>query len=705
MSSSKPRDNAGGRPADHLSRADTGTSYSAPSESLILPGGAVGEETAEYLEEFVGTHSHHNASGVAGSAAEEIVEEEDEIARRKALPWWRRPSPWWLLCAVPFSAIVKSATLAPKVEIYTLLACRVHKPDIYHDSQIHDAFSKVVAPRAEIAGTVESDLYFPWAPIIRSNNTSLGGTEYPRLVVLAERAIGKKPKSPCAADPTVLAAVARLSAVIETTMGVLSLITTGWWGAWSDRHGRATILAVSLVGLLVSDFNFINVYHFSESLPGNYWFLMVGALLEGLLGGFSTAVAAQHAYIAETSTDATRARFLSLNLGLLFTGMTFGPVLGSLLIRNTGKTISVFYLTAIVHSIYAVLIFFGLPEPLSKRRMKASQLKYEGELRAGAEEIQSTSGGAAVVARAKRLFKFLSPLSVFMPELVDKGRNPLKRKERDWNLSLIAVAYGFTISIMASFPYIFQFANATFDWNSETLGYWLSVVGAGRAIWLTIVLPLAIKLFKPKPLIIELPAPSSSRSGAPEEEEPLLESEPNEDVSPNPPRRVKMIKKELHSPRFELGVARLSLVIDIMAYGIMVLFASQRAFGLFGVLGAMGIGYSPAVQTLLMALYARRGGTETGRLFGALSVVQALSAQILGPAGYGFVFIRTVSTYPRAIFVAGITCVTISLILMSFVRLPQDRDLEREILGAHRSGDLEEEGSAISDNSVPSRAQ
>jgi hypothetical protein len=110
-----------------------------------------------------------------------------------------------------------------------------------------------------------------------------------------------------------------------------------------------------------------------------------------------------------------------------------------------------------------------------------------------------------------------------------------------------------------------------------------------------------------------------------EEEEPLLESESSENVSdPSTPRRVKMIKKELHSPRFELGVARLSLVIDIAAYGIMVLFASEKAFGIFGVLGAMGIGYSPAVQTLLLALYARRGGTETGRLFGALSVVQAL---------------------------------------------------------------------------------
>jgi hypothetical protein len=63
----------------------------APSEALISDG-IVGEEAAEYLEEFAGTHNHHH--DVSG-AAEEAAEEEDEMARRKALPWWRRPSPWW----------------------------------------------------------------------------------------------------------------------------------------------------------------------------------------------------------------------------------------------------------------------------------------------------------------------------------------------------------------------------------------------------------------------------------------------------------------------------------------------------------------------------------------------------------------------------------------------------------------------------------
>jgi len=48
------------------------------------------------------------------------------------------------------------------------------------------------------------------------------------------------------------------------------------------------------------------------------------------------------------------------------------------------------------------------------------------------------------------------------------------------------------------------------------------------------------------------------------------------------------------------------------------------SFTVFGMLSAMGAGFSPAVQSVTLAMYSRKGGTEVGRLFGALSVVQAL---------------------------------------------------------------------------------
>lgn len=83
-------------------------------------------------------------------------------------------------------------------------------------------------------------------------------------------------------------------------------------------------------------------------------------------------------------------------------------------------------------------------------------------------------------------------------------------------------------------------------------------------------------------------------------------------------------KKEVHSPTFDLNLARVSLFLDLLSFLGMGLATRSGLFTLFGVLGAFAAGFAPAVQSVALALYSRRGGTEIGRLFGALSVLQAL---------------------------------------------------------------------------------
>jgi len=126
--------------------------------------------------------------------------------------------------------------------------------------------------------------------------------------------------------------------------------------------------------------------------------------------------------------------------------MFFGPSVGGLIIRETGMVISVFYISTSLHCLFTLLIFTVLPEPLSERRMRISSLKYEEELRLGVEQ-RGSGGMAGIWAHSRRLFKFLSPLSIFIPELIEHG-NPLKRQRRDWNLTFFAIAYGLTTSIM-----------------------------------------------------------------------------------------------------------------------------------------------------------------------------------------------------------------------------------------------------------------
>ena len=44
-------------------------------------------------------------------------------------------------------------------------------------------------------------------------------------------------------------------------------------------------MGISVIGLLLSDFNFIMVTLFPRYIPGGYWFLVVGPMVEGALGG------------------------------------------------------------------------------------------------------------------------------------------------------------------------------------------------------------------------------------------------------------------------------------------------------------------------------------------------------------------------------------------------------------------------------------
>jgi len=215
------------------------------------------------------------------------------------------------------------------------------------------------------------------------------------------------------------------------------------------------------------------------------------------------------------------------------------------------------------------------------------------------------------------------------------------------------------VSIMGSYTFKFQFAASTFGWTSETLGYWLTLVGAARAVFLTLILPLIIKIFKPMPRTVEIPA-----NAIVGEEQPLLPT--------RPPTGTPPVARDVHSSSFDLGLAQGSLFIDVVSYTFLALMPTPLFFTVFSMLGAMGAGLNPAIQSVALAMYRRRGGTESGRLFGALSVVQALSSSILGPAMYGFVYMKTVATFPRAIFFLSMVTITISSMLMSFVRLPKD---------------------------------
>ncbi|KAI6013542.1 major facilitator superfamily domain-containing protein [Pisolithus marmoratus] len=604
-------------------------------------GGVRNEDSAEGLDEYEGNS--------LTTDEDEDENHAQEVASWKKRPWWKRPSPYWIACGMLISAIGSAATLAPRVEVYTILVCHTLRPEYFLGSPIN-----MVVPHVVGAAPTQS----------------ISATDANNLSYLSSR-------QRCTSDPEVQATVAKLSATLITTMGILSCLTTGWWANFSDRHGRRPVLTVAITGLLLLELTFLITANFVDYLPGGYWFLLTGFIVEGLLGSLPTTVAANHAYMADTREPSARSQIFAFALGLMFSGFAVGPLLGGFLIHLTGSTLSVFFMSGSLHLAYALVLVFILPESLTEAKARAARLRYKQEQ----EQDMTFSTLRRVYKEATRS---LSTLAVLLPRDVADG-NPLKRSKKDWNLFLLAMAYGLATSLMGSKPFLIQYGVGAFHWSSETANYYFSSIGVSRAFVLTILWPLMIKLLKSRKArdshtpFVEDETPEAT----PFRQSPLRSRSRSRGRSRSThpaPSRSLTNQRSMHFVNVDLMLARCAVSVEILACWVMATATSGTVYTLGTMVGSMSVAYSPTIQALALAVYhsggnngtaAPAGQVRVGKLFGALSVLQALGSQIIAPAMYGFVYSRTVATFPQAIMLVTASCFTVALVLLAFVRVPE----------------------------------
>ncbi len=89
--------------------------------------------------------------------------------------------------------------------------------------------------------------------------------------------------------------------------------------------------------------------------------------------------------------------------------------------------------------------------------------------------------------------------------------------------------------------------------------------------------------------------------------------------------------------RFDIGLIRGSLLIDLFSHSIVALTSPEAgpASGQALFVGATGLnsfgaGLIPAVNSLALCIMQSRGVTDTGKMFGAFSVLQATGQMIVG---------------------------------------------------------------------------
>ncbi|KAJ7753729.1 major facilitator superfamily domain-containing protein [Mycena metata] len=574
---------------------------------------------------------------------------------REALPFWKRPAAWWLMAFAPLSATYSTLltlAAAAQIELYTQLVCCVHRPEFQ------------LASDANFTTPNQIPLTLPRGELCSFCHKTLPPCTLPSFNVMKSGLVASITGGglPCSSDPA-------------TTLiaGILGFLTVGWWGSFSDRHGRTRILGIVAIGQLMCSLNVILVANYVQVLPGNYWFLVVDSIILGAVGGSTASeTAAMMAYLSDIRVvpPEQRSRLFGVVLGFFLAGIGIGPMLGSFVIRITQNVLSVFFLAAALRVLQACLALFVLPESLTKAQMQRALEIHQ--------EVSPRGDQPTALWWLKRIFFFLEPLSIFFPSKI-VNENSSKVGKRDWNLTFLALGYGLMfLAAVRLFPPVYYFgvqrfalgihtgpvlyALLTFGWDAEYLGYCISSIGLAQAFYLCLILPFVIHLVKNR-------AAKNHKHNS--EREPLLSDQDTPLTKYIPPKAYIL----------DLTIARLSVLVNVITFAILPWAPTGLIFLVFISLGSFGAGLGPAVNSVALELYSRKLGKnaalESGKLFGAMSVVQAVFAHVLGPPLYGLLYAATVADHPRTIFFVALGNATLSSVLLACVRVtPEVEDTD-----------------------------
>ncbi|KAJ7086686.1 major facilitator superfamily domain-containing protein [Mycena epipterygia] len=613
------------------------------------------------------------------------------VLRKK--PFYRA-RPLWLVPFAITAALIRGMTLAPRVSVFTQLSC----------SRIDHNYNQTTPSTLLYYASPEPALRF-LDPIVDPRDDDGSGTDDPRQL----------PSSRCMSDPAVQAGAARIQTIFTTTMGLLSALSTGWWGHFGERHGRTKVLAIATLGFFLTDLTFILASTPSSPLYSHgYKLLLIAPVIEGLLGGWSTIQSGTSAYISDCTSSGSRAAVFSRFTGVSFLGFSLGPIIGGWLIRHPiafftsapqpgqtqGQSVTSVFCVAVLGSfINFCLVLFVFPESVSQeqRDIASGRGKTPAAGTAGTQAVTAVAVGvvgAALLqevptadvgglAKLASIGDFLKPLAIFLPVPIFINGSTQKRK--DWSLTLLACAmFGYMLSA-GLYQIKYLYGSHVYSWGPEQLSYYISFMGGGRALFLLFVFPLVISTFKPK----------SS----------LPKAQPVAGVKAAKPKPTKAhLAREI---KFDLRLTRISLCIDILANTAIVLAPapsykmdlqlatapasdaqfrnSQALFVIASWIASWGAGLVPAVQSLALCIVQARAlleaesgdedapaviDTGTGRLFGALAMLQATGQMILGPMLFGLVYSGTVATFPKAVFCTAIGILFVAFAATMLVRSP-----------------------------------
>ncbi|KAI1428235.1 MFS general substrate transporter [Xylaria sp. FL1777] len=385
------------------------------------------------------------------------------------LPWWRRPSVYWLIGPYILFTLAFGGLVVPKIELIVTLVCR------HYFAERH-----VLDPDT------------PILPVI------IGGSN-----------------QQCNSAP-VQKNVAAFTLVLSALAGGLSAFIAPKLGSLSDRYGRKRLLVIASCGGIVNETITILAAKYPDVV--DYRFLILGSFFDGITGSFTAVSVLGNSYVSDCTPPSKRGVALGYLQACLFNGLALGPILAAKFTVWTGSVLSIFYLALGCHVLVISFIWFIIPESLSKKRRMAAQEKHQAEQEAMqavlSRSVRGESRLSAWIANDKLrtwLLLLLSanplaPLKMFVPS----GRE--NRRLRHNLLLLAFIDVVLISSTLGAGTVLLLYAKFMFNWQTWESSRFISMVSFVRVIVLLVFFPIVNYFFRTRPLRRERERNGNSRT-------------------------------------------------------------------------------------------------------------------------------------------------------------------------------------------------
>lgn len=430
-------------------------------------------------------------------------------------------------------------------------------------------------------------------------------------------------------DPQLLQSIASdISSKSMFVTAILNTLMAGKWGELSDRFGRIHVF--TCVGAIKLLTNIGQAYFVLPGTRFSKYGIITTSCLSALSGGIFALLANANSYVSDIVEPENRSVSIGRVMSTLYVTIGAGFILASLMVKFGGGSDQIpVYASLALCLLFVTLCLTVVVEPRHKDALRDSRRHHAQRRKSFHSDFQDRSASGANGLRKYYEYYMSHMLDIISPVKklwLPKDPNSGSLVPRYMVLLLVLIDVATLASTAAMMPALVLYTTYKFGWQTEQIGYFVSLTGIAKASVLIVIVPVLVnkvhKHFKSREDAID-----------------------NVDIFFV---RVAVTAVALGTLLLMLGGGYLHVII------------------VFAGLQSMGAAASPTIQSAILKYCDR---SMTGQVFGGIALVRSASMVIIPPLILS-IYSATIGTKPLAFVLVPLACSLTALASSLLLREP-----------------------------------